>query len=135
MRSDLRCPGCDVCGEAGGMTMFAERGSDERGSELLRCSNCGCGFSVVPSGLLRRKPRVELIDPDVWARMELAWERSNPLPSTAAPATPDPHELAAGLLMAGLSGPHVVHQLAEAADLTEADARRLLDELRGTPPV
>jgi hypothetical protein len=134
MPADLRCPGCDVGDDAGGVSMFSDRGWDEHGSAVVRCGNCGCGFVLVARGLLRRRSRGQLIEPDAWARMEQIWERTHPLPSTAAPPMPDPHELAEALIMAGLSGEHVVHQLAEAADLSEAEASRLLSELGSAPP-
>ena len=130
MRPDVHCPGCDVRSDAGGVSVFSERGHDEHGDPVVRCVNCGCGFVVAERGLLRKRVRGVLIEPDLWARMELIWERNNPIPSTGAPATPDPQALAASLLSAGLSGPHIVHQLAEATELSEADARALLSELR-----
>ena len=131
MPRDTQCPGCDVRDETGGVAIFSDRGWDEHGSPVVRCGNCGCGFVVVPRGLLRRRTRTQLIEPDVWARMELIWERNHPLPATAAPPMPDPYAVAEGLVEAGLSGPHIVHQLAEATELSEADARRVLDELAG----
>src|SRR3954470_8466721 len=129
MRSEVHCPGCDVRGDAGGVNVFHERGHDEHGSPVMRCVNCGCGFVVTARGLMRKRVRGVLIEPDLWARMELIWERNNPLPATAAPPMPDPRAVAAGLIDAGLSGPHVVHQLAEATELSEDDARALLGEM------
>jgi hypothetical protein len=134
MRSDIHCPGCDVRGDAGGVIVFAERGHDEHGNAVVRCLNCGCGFVVASRGVLRKRVRGVLIEPDLWARMELIWERNNPIPATAAPATPDPRALAAGLIDAGLTGSHVVHQLAEATELSETDARALLGEMSLEPP-
>jgi hypothetical protein len=134
MRSDVHCPGCDVRGDAGGVTVFSDRGRDDEGNPVVRCVNCGCGFVVAARGLLRKRVRGVLIEPDLWARMELIWERNNPLPATAAPAIPDPRALARDLLDAGLGGAHVVHQLAEASELSEADARALLGEMGVQPP-
>ena len=135
MTRDTQCPGCDVRDDTGGVAIFGDRGSDEHGSPVVRCGNCGCGFVIAPRGLLRRRPRAQLIEPDVWARMEQIWERNHPLPATAAAPVVDPHALAQDLVDAGLSGPHIVHQLAEATEVSETDARRLLDELDGSPPV
>ena len=109
--------------------MFSDRGHDDRGNPVIRCVNCGCGFVVAGRGLLRKRLRGQLIEPDSWARMELIWERNHPLPATAAPPMPDARELAERLIDAGLSGPHVVHQLAEATELSEDEARQLLGEL------
>jgi hypothetical protein len=133
MRASLRCPGCNTVGVIGErVSMFAWREPTPEGDPTVRCGNCGSGFAMRRSSVLRRM-RTRPVDPDVWSRMEAQWERNNPLPATAAPPLPDARELAEGLLAAGLGGPHVVHQLAEATELSEDEARRLMTEISKGP--
>ena len=130
MTVGLRCPGCDIPGDLGARhSLFGDRGIAEDGLSIVRCGNCGCGFHVMPRRLLRRV-RARLIAPDEWARMEHAWERDNPLPATAAPPLPDPRALAEELAGSGVIGAHTVHQLAEATELSEDEARALLSEFQ-----
>ena len=129
MNPGLRCPSCDISGELGDrLSLFADRGTTDDGSRLVRCGNCGAGLDVRRGWL--GKARTRLVDPDEWARVEQQWERRNPLPSTAAPPLPDARTLAEDLAGRGDAGPHVVHQLAEATELTEDEARALLGEFR-----
>ena len=128
MNNGLRCPSCDISGELGDrLSLFADRGTTDDGSRLVRCGNCGTGLHVGRRRLLGR-PRVRIVDPDEWGQVEQQWERRNPLPATAAPPPPDARTLAAELAGRGDAGPHLVHQLAEATELTEDEARALLAE-------
>jgi hypothetical protein len=133
MTSGLRCPGCDVVADSDArVSIFADRGWAEDGRPVLRCGNCGCGFVLRSGGLVRKRMRGQLIEPDLWSRMEQIWERNNPLPATAAPAIPDASELARQLAATEAPTPHLVHQLAEAAELSEEEALRLLIDARAT---
>jgi hypothetical protein len=59
--------------------------------------------------------------------MEYRWGRENPLPATEVPATPTGPELVEQLRSVAEGGDHLVHLIAEAAEITEAEARALLD--------
>ena len=108
-----------------------ERGFESRGTwgdsddPAYRCINCGSGVAVRPNRLLRGT-RVERIDPDVWGRMEYAWGRANPLPATDVPATPSPEELVRQLRGTTADTDHLVHLVAEAAEVSESSVRRIL---------
>ena len=122
---------CPQCGERGSLgahgRLFEERGTLPDGDDLVyRCVNCGCGIAT-----RRRRGRLgiraRLIDPDVWGRMEYCWGRENPLPETDAPPVLDPAALLREFLAAGVTGDHLVHLVAEAAELPTRDVRALLD--------
>jgi hypothetical protein len=121
---------CPACGESGQVGQH-ERGFESRGTwgasddPAYRCINCGSGVAVRPNRLLRGT-RVERIDPDVWGRMEYAWGRANPLPATDVPATPSPEELVRQLRGTTADTDHLVHLVAEAAEVSESSVRRIL---------
>ena len=125
--SSLRCPSCDESGNVGDR----QRGFEPRGAwgdthnPVYRCINCGAGVAVC-----RRKigwgVKVEQIDPDVWGRMEYKWGRENPLPATEVPATPSPEELVRRLRATTADTDHLVHLVAEAAEVSESQVRRIL---------
>jgi hypothetical protein len=109
------------------LTWFEPRGTWEDSEHpVFRCINCGNGI-VVRQRRLIRGARVELIDLDVWGRMEYRWGRENPLPATEVPATPSADQLVEQLRADAVSGEHLVHLVAEAAEITEAEARKLLE--------
>lgn len=109
------------------MRWFEPRGLWEATEHpVFRCINCGNGI-VVRQRRLIPGARVELIDLDVWGRMEYRWGRENPLPATEVPPTPSAHELVAQLRPLAGSGEHLVHLIAEAAEISEAEARGLLE--------
>jgi hypothetical protein len=121
---------CPSCGESGALGN-RERGFEPRGNwadtedPVCRCINCGCGVAV------RSRPfgwgvRVEQIDPDVWGRMEYKWGRENPLPATEVPATPSAEELVSQLRGTTVNTDHLVHLVAEAAEVSESSVRRIL---------
>ena len=125
--SRLTCPGCGESGEFGAR----ERGFEGRGTveeaehPVCRCINCGCGV------VLRPRPfgwgvRVEQIDPDEWGRMEYKWGRENPLPATEVPPTPSAEELVQSLRGTTANVDHLVHLVAEAAEVSESQVRQLL---------
>jgi hypothetical protein len=125
--SRLTCPGCRESGEVG----HRERGFESRGglsdseSPVYRCINCGCGVVIRQRRLLGRT-RVEQIDPDVWGRMEYQWGRENPLPATEVPPTPSAEELVRQLRATTPDTDHLVHLVAEAAEVSESQVRRIL---------
>jgi endogenous inhibitor of DNA gyrase (YacG/DUF329 family) len=125
--SRLTCPSCGESGEFGAR----ERGFESRGTiegaehPVCRCINCGSGVVV------RKRPfglgvRVEQIDPDEWGRMEYKWGRENPLPATEVPPIPSPEELVRQLRGTTGDPDHLVHLVAEAAEVSESQVRRLL---------
>ena len=69
---------------------------------------------------------MEQIDPDVWGRMEYKWGRENPLPATEVPATPSAEELVRQLRATSVNTDHLVHLVAEAAEVSESSVRRIL---------
>ena len=98
---------------------------------VCRCINCGSGVA------LRSRPlgfgvRVEQIDPDVWGRMEYQWGRENPLPATEVPPTPSAEELVDQLRGTTVNTDHLVHLVAEAAEVPESHVRRMLLQPRST---
>ena len=125
--SRLTCPGCRESGEVG----HRERGFESRGglddseSPVYRCINCGCGIVIRERRLLGRT-RVEQVDPDVWGRMEYQWGRENPLPATEVPPTPSAEELVRQLRATTPDTDHLVHLVAEAAEVSESHVRRIL---------
>jgi len=125
--SRLTCPACRESGEVGNR----ERGFEPRGmladtdSPVYRCINCGCGIAIRRRPLVRR-PRVDQIDPDVWGRMEYQWGRENPLPATEVPPTPSPEELVRQLRSTTVDTNHLIHLVAEAAEVSESQVRRIL---------
>lgn len=125
--SRLTCPGCRESGEVG----HRERGFESRGgnadpeSPVYRCINCGCGI-VIRRRRLIGPPRVEQIDADVWGRMEYQWGRENPLPATEVPPTPSAEELVRLLRGTTPDTDHLVHLVAEAAEVSESQVRRIL---------
>jgi hypothetical protein len=125
--SRLTCPGCRESGEVG----HRERGFESRGgigdseSPVYRCINCGCGV-VIRRRRLIGPPRVEQIDADVWGRMEYQWGRENPLPATEVPPTPSAEELVRQLRGTTPDTDHLVHLVAEAAEVSESQVRRIL---------
>jgi hypothetical protein len=125
--SRLTCPGCRESGEVG----HRERGFESRGgsgdseSPVYRCINCGCGI-VIRRRRLIGPPRVEQIDADVWGRMEYQWGRENPLPATEVPPTPSAEELVRQLRGTTPDTDHLVHLVAEAAEVSESQVRRIL---------
>lgn len=125
--SRLTCPACGESGTVG----HRERGFEPRGtwaetdSPVFRCINCGCGIAI------RRRPlgigvRVDQIDADAWGRMEYKWGRENPLPATEAPATQSAEELVRQLRGTTPNTDHLVHLVAEAAEVSESQVRRIL---------
>lgn len=96
---------------------------------VFRCINCGAGIIVRARRVVRA--RVELIDLDEWGRMEYRWGRENPLPATEVPATPSAGELVEQMRAASGAGAgggeHLVHLIAEAAEISEDEARRMLE--------
>jgi hypothetical protein len=105
---------------------FESRGGPDRSeSPVYRCINCGCGIVIRERRLLGR-PRVEQIDPDVWGRMEYQWGRENPLPATEVPPTPSAEELVRLLRATTPDTDHLVHLVAEAAEVSESQVRRIL---------
>jgi hypothetical protein len=92
---------------------------------VYRCINCGCGLALRPRRIARGA-RIELIDPDVWGRMEYKWGRENPLPATEVPPTPSPEELVRQLRATTADTDHLVHLVAEAAEVSESQVRRIL---------
>ncbi|MEA2422891.1 MAG: hypothetical protein QOF55_1990 [Thermoleophilaceae bacterium] len=105
---------------------FEPRGNpEERDNPVYRCINCGCGVEVCsrPFGW---GVRVEQIDPDVWGRMEYKWGRENPLPATEVPATPSAEELVRQLRGTTVDTDHLIHLVAEAAEVSESQVRRIL---------
>jgi hypothetical protein len=124
--SRLTCPSCRESGEVG----HHERGFEGRGvqpdsdSPVYRCLNCGSG--VVLRRRLVGPPRVEQIDADVWGRMEYKWGRENPLPATEVPPTPSAEELVRQLRGTTPDTDHLVHLVAEAAEVSESQVRRIL---------
>jgi hypothetical protein len=72
------------------------------------------------------RTRVEQIDPDVWGRMEYQWGRENPLPATEVPPTPSAEELVRQLRATTPDTDHLVHLVAEAAEVSESQVRRIL---------
>lgn len=125
--SRLTCPGCGESGEFGARARgFESRGTIEDADHpVCRCINCGCGVVV------RKRPlglgiRIEQIDPDVWGRMEYKWGRENPLPATEVPAIPSPEELVRQLRGTTGDPDHLVHLVAEAAEVSESQVRLLL---------
>jgi hypothetical protein len=129
MPNKLRCPSCGESGEIG----RRQRGFEPRGSwedtdhPVLRCINCGCGLVIRPRRLARGA-RVEQIDLDVWGRMEYTWGRENPLPATEVPAMPSAAELVRQFQETHGPAPadHLVHLIAEAAEVSDSEVRRLL---------
>jgi hypothetical protein len=125
--SNLRCP---VCGESGQVGQ-RQRGFEPRGTwaeshnPVYRCINCGCGVAVC-----RRRVgwgvKVEQIDPDLWGRMEYKWGRENPLPATEVPPAPSAEELVSQLRGTTPDTDHLVHLVAEAAEVSESQVRRIL---------
>lgn len=121
---------CPACGESGQVGQH-ERGFESRGTwaatedPVYRCINCGCGVAVRAKRIARGK-RVERIDPDVWGRMEYTWGRENPLPATEVPATPSAAELVRQLRGSAADTDHLVHLVAEAAEVSESSVRRIL---------
>lgn len=125
--SRLTCPVCGESGEFGAR----QRGFEPRGTwhdtddPVCRCINCGSGVA------LRSRPfgwgvRVEQIDPDVWGRMEYQWGRENPLPATEVPPTPSAEELVRQLRGTTADTEHLVHLVAEAAEVSESQVRQIL---------
>jgi DNA-directed RNA polymerase subunit RPC12/RpoP len=123
----ITCPSCGESGELG----HRQRGFEPRGfwedteDPVCRCINCGSGVAV------RSRPfgwgaRVEQIDPDVWGRLEYKWGRENPLPATEVPATPSAEELVRQLRETTVNTDHLVHLVAEAAEVSESAVRRIL---------
>ena len=122
---------CPHCGERGSLgahgRLFEERGAlPDGGDPVYRCVNCGCGIATKRR---RGRPgmRARLIDPDVWGRMEYSWGRENPLPETEAAPVLDPESLLREFKAAGVTGDHLVHLVAEAAELPAGEVRALLD--------
>jgi hypothetical protein len=121
---------CPVCGESGEVG-HRQRGFEPRGTwadtddPVYRCINCGCGLAVRPRRVVRGA-RVEQIDPDVWGRMEYKWGRENPLPATEVPPTPSAEELVRQLRATTPDTDHLVHLVAEAAEVSESQVRRIL---------
>jgi hypothetical protein len=130
--SRLTCPGCRESGEIG----HRERGFELRGGQtesdepVYRCLNCGCGIAI--RRRIVGRPRVEQIDPDVWGRMEYQWGRENPLPATEVPPTPSAEELVRQLRGTTPDTDHLVHLVAEAAEVSESQVRRILLPPRAT---
>ena len=105
---------------------FEPRGTWEGTDDpVYRCINCGCGLTVRTRRVLR-KPKVEQVDPDLWGRLEYKWGRENPLPATEVPATPTVEELVEQLRGTTQNHDHLVHLVAEAAEVPESAVRRLL---------
>jgi hypothetical protein len=108
-----------------------QRGFEPRGNRagtddpVYRCINCGSGLAV-RSRRIAPGVRVEQIDPDVWGRMEYTWGRENPLPATEVPATPSAEELVRQLRGTTADTDHLVHLVAEAAEVSESQVRRIL---------
>lgn len=125
--SRLTCPACRESGEVG----HRQRGFEPRGtlaeseSPVYRCINCGCGIVIRARRLIGR-PRVEQLDLDVWGRMEYQWGRENPLPATEVPPTPSAEELVRLLRATTPDTDHLVHLVAEAAEVSESQVRRIL---------
>jgi hypothetical protein len=125
--SSLRCPACGESGQVGNRQRgFEPRGNREDSDDpVYRCINCGGGVA-----LCRRKigwgVRVEQVDPDVWGRMEYQWGRENPLPATEVPPIPSPEELIRRLRPTTPDEDHLVHLVAEAAEVSESQVRRIL---------
>jgi hypothetical protein len=126
--SSLRCPGCGECGH---LHDRRQRGFEPRGTfpdsedAVYRCINCGCGLIVKERRLLP-KPKVEQIDLDLWGRMEYQWGRENPLPATEVPATPTVEELVRELRGSTHDLDHLVHLVAEAAEVPVSSVWELL---------
>jgi hypothetical protein len=126
--SAISCPQCNERGSLGAHgRLFEERGTmPDGGDEVFRCVNCGCGVAI-----RRRRGRLgtraRMVDPDEWGRMEYCWGRENPLPETEAAPVVDPTAILREFIAAGLSGEHLVHLVAEAAELPAGDVRALLD--------
>jgi hypothetical protein len=125
--SRLTCPACGESGEFGGRERGFESRETLEGSDdpVCRCINCGCGVVVRPRPL-GLGVRVEQVDPDVWGRMEYKWGRENPLPATEVPATPSAEELVRLLRGTTANTDHLVHLVAEAAEVSESQVRRIL---------
>jgi hypothetical protein len=125
--SRLTCPACGESGEVG----HRQRGFEPRGNRagtddpVYRCINCGSGLAV-RSRRIVPGVWVEQIDPDVWGRMEYTWGRENPLPATEVPATPSAEELVRQLRGTTADTDHLVHLVAEAAEVSESQVRRIL---------
>ena len=125
--SSLKCPACGETGHVG----HRQRGFEPRGmrgdtaNPVYRCINCGAGVAVC-----RRRVgwgvKVEQIEPDAWGRMEYKWGRENPLPATEVPPTPSPEELVRQLRATTADTDHLVHLVAEAAEVSESQVRRIL---------
>jgi hypothetical protein len=123
----LTCPTCRESGEVGNRQRgFEPRGTHaESESPVYRCLNCGSGIVVRARRLIGRQ-RFEQIDPDVWGRMEYQWGRENPLPATEVPPTPSAEELVRHLRATTPDTDHLVHLVAEAAEVSESQVRRML---------
>src|SRR4051794_583918 len=125
--SSLRCPACGESGQVGNRQRgFEPRGNREDSDDpVYRCINCGGGVA-----LCRRKigwgGRGEQGDPDVWGRMEPQWGRETPLPATEVPPIPSPEELIRRLRPTTPDEDHLVHLVAEAAEVSESQVRRIL---------
>jgi hypothetical protein len=105
---------------------FEPRGTlDDSESPVYRCINCGCGV-VIRARRLVGRVRVDQIDGDVWGRMEYQWGRENPLPATEVPPTPSAEELVRLLRASTPDTDHLVSLVAEAAEVSESQVRRML---------
>jgi hypothetical protein len=105
---------------------FEPRGTlDDSESPVYRCINCGCGVVIRARRLIGRV-RVDQIDGDVWGRMEYQWGRENPLPATEVPPTPSAEELVQLLRASTPDTDHLVSLVAEAAEVSESQVRRML---------
>lgn len=123
------CPSCGEAADAHPDGSFEERGTLEGSDrEVLRCRHCGAGMTVRHARLTGRR-RLELIDPAAWGRMEDDWYRQHPISEVSVPEAErlEPRELAGRLREAGVEGEPLLFLVAEAAWISEDEARRLID--------
>jgi hypothetical protein len=123
----LTCPACRERGAIGGHGgLFEVRGQTEDQQQIVRCAACLSGIVIRERRALSRRGG-RLIDPELWTRMELAWDREKPLPFTAATAAvDDPAALVRDLHRSGTSRETLEHLVAEALSMQPDEARELI---------